>query len=257
MTAPEVADAYDRSAEGWRRGPEAVYARFAEALIANAPVDLVGARVLDVGAGTAVAGRAAIAAGAQDVVASDIAAAMLRHRGQGIGAVAADAARLPFRSGSFDLAVAGLCLGHLPDPASALVEIRRVAAAAAASAFAPGWTHPAKAGVDEVMAAFGFVEPAWYRRVKQDTEPAVNDPDALEALARSAGFAEVRVSRVQVDSGLRTAAQVVDWRFGMAHLAPFVAGLSTADRERARAAAEAEVAGSGPVVVPLLILSAS
>lgn len=257
MTTPEVADAYDRAVAGWCRGPEAVYARFAEALLAHAPVDVSGARVLDVGAGTAVAGRAAIAAGAREVVASDISVGMLHRRGPGISGVCADAGRLPFSAGSFDLALAGLCLGHLPDPTGALVEIRRVAAGVAASAFAPGWTHPAKAVVDQVMTGLGFAVPFWYDHIKQETEPVVNDPQSLERLARDAGFAEVRVRRVEVDSGLRSPAEVVDWRFGMAHLAPFVAGLSAADLSRARAAAEEAVAGSGPVVVPLLILSAS
>jgi SAM-dependent methyltransferase len=252
-----VADAYDRAADGWRRGPEAVYARLADALVENAPGPVSGARVLDIGAGTAVAARAALRAGAASVVAADLATGMLAHRDPGVRAVCADAQRLPFADVSFDLALAAFCLGHLPDPVRALREARRVAGRVAASAFAPGWTHPAKAVVDEVMAGHGFELPGWYAQVKGVTEPAVNDAVALAALAQAAGFAAVEVRELQVDSGLTSAAEVVAWRFGMAHLAPFVAGLALEEVARARAEAEEAVAGSLPVVIPVLVLSAS
>jgi ubiquinone/menaquinone biosynthesis C-methylase UbiE len=252
-----VADAYDGAAAAWRLGPEGVYARMASALLAHEAGPLVGAGVLDIGAGTAVAGRVALDAGAAPVVAADLAIGMLRHRGPRIAAVCADAHRLPFADGSFDLAVAAFCLGHLPDPARALTEARRVAGRIAVSAFAPGWTHPAKAAVDEVMVRRGFVIPAWYRQVKDVDEPAVNDPDALASLARTAGFTDVRVRTVEVDSGLRTAADVVGWRFGMAHLAPFLATLPADELASARAEAEAVVAGCATVVIPILVLSGS
>jgi len=45
-----------------------VYARLAGALVAGPPVSLAGALVLDLGAGTGLAGRAALAAGARQVV---------------------------------------------------------------------------------------------------------------------------------------------------------------------------------------------
>lgn len=257
MTVPEVGDAYDRAADAWRRGPERVYGRFAEAMLARSPVDPRGARVLDVGAGTAVAGRAALARGAASVVATDLALGMLRQRGPGMPAVSADAARLPFPDASFDLATAGFCLGHLPDPGAALAEVRRVCGAVVASAFAPGPSHPAKAAIDEVMVQEGFRVPAWYLRLKEETEPAVEDPDALRRLARSAGFGQVDLAVVDVDTGLDSPAAVVEWRWGMAHLADFVATLPDDARARARARAEEAVASMLPVVVPVLVLSAS
>lgn len=252
-----VADAYDRAADAWQVGTAPVYARMAAALLTGSGLQVLGARVLDVGAGTGVAGRLALEAGAASVVATDLALGMLRHRGAGIGGVCADAARLPFPDGSFDLAVAAFCLGHLPDPGRAVAEARRVAGRLAASAFAPGWTHPAKAVVDEVMTRHGFVVPEWYLQVKDVAEPAVNDAEALAGLARSAGFAEVAVRTVRVDSGLRTPAEVVSWRFAMAHLAPFVAAMPPADLVRARREAEAEVADLEPVVIEILALSAT
>ncbi|MCW2752642.1 MAG: class SAM-dependent methyltransferase [Marmoricola sp.] len=111
-----VADAYDGAASGWHDGPERVYARLADALVATSPVPLAGARVLDVGAGTAVAGSAALRLGAASVVASDLAAGMLHQREGRIAAVVADLTRLPFPDASFDVVTAAFCLGHLPDP---------------------------------------------------------------------------------------------------------------------------------------------
>ncbi len=60
---------YDAAAAGWAEGPGRMYTPLARALVAAAPVPLSGRRVLDLGAGTSVAGRAALAAGARRVVA--------------------------------------------------------------------------------------------------------------------------------------------------------------------------------------------
>jgi SAM-dependent methyltransferase len=257
MSMPGVRAAYDESAASWRRGPEAVYARLADALLSVAPVDVAGARVLDVGAGTAVAGRAALARGAASVVATDLAAQMLSGRPAGMPAVLADGVRLPFVDGAFDLVAAAFCLGHMSDPAAAVAEIRRVGSAVVASAFPPGPGHPVKAAVDEALARVGFDTPAWYRHQKDVLEPRVDDPEALADLARAAGFGDVSVHRLEVDTGLDSPAAVVDWRLGMAHLAPFVARLAPDLLSRAREEAERAVAGMLPVVVPMLALSAS
>ena len=56
--------AYDAAAADWAVGPERVYTPLARALIGAAPVPVAGGLVLDLGAGTGVAGRAALAAGA-------------------------------------------------------------------------------------------------------------------------------------------------------------------------------------------------
>lgn len=254
---PGVRDAYDGSAASWRRGPEAVYARLAEALLSVTPVDLTGAKVVDVGAGTGVAARAALAGGAASAVATDVAAQMLRGRPARVAAVLADGARLPFADHSFDLATAAFCLGHMPDPAEVVSEIHRVSPALLASAFVPGPPHPAKTAIDAVFARAGFVLPAWYRHQKDVLEPRVDDPAALERLARDAGFGAVEVRELEVDTGLSSPADVVRWRVGMAHLAPFVAGLDQAVRERVSAEAEEAVADLMPVVIPMLALSAS
>ena len=58
-------------------------------------------------------------------------------------------------------------------------------------------------------------------------------------------------------TGIDDPAAMVEWRWGMAHLAPFVASLDEATRERMRVRAEQAAAGLPPVVVPMLALSAS
>jgi ubiquinone/menaquinone biosynthesis C-methylase UbiE len=254
MTATGGTDAYDSSADAWAAGPASVYGRLAEAMLDESPVPLAGADVLDVGAGTAVVAAAARRRGARRAVASDVAARMLGQRSPGIPAVLGDAARLPFVDGSFDLVAAGFCLSHLDDPAAALDEWRRVAGAVVASAFAPGPPHPAKVAVDAAVERLGFVAPRWYARMKEASE-ALEDAAALEELIRVAGFGSVQVSQRTVDTGLDSAEDVVRWRFGMAHLAPWVAGLSEPRRQEATEAARRAVADLGPPAIDVLLVS--
>jgi SAM-dependent methyltransferase len=253
--------AYDAAARLWAEGPEPVYASLARALLAEAgagPADagLAGGRVLDLGAGTGVAGRAALAAGARSVVSADSALGMLRHCGSGLHPVAADATALPFRDGCFDLVLAAFCLGHLDRPAEGLREARRVGATLAASSFAAGWNHPAKAAVDEVLGAFGYRPPPWYITFKRDTEPWASDPAALLRDTSAAGYANIRLATITVNTGLSRPAELAAWRLGMAHVAPFVSSLTSARRAGLRRAAQAAVAGAGPLVVDMLVLTA-
>ena len=249
--------AYDAGADAWADNAAPVYGRFAAAMLEHSPVPLPGAAVLDVGAGTAVASDAALALGARRAVATDIAEQMLRRRHPPTLAAVADAARMPFGDDTFDLVVGSFCLGHLPDPGAALIEWRRVGSATLASAFAPGPSHPAKAAVDAAMERFGFVPPPWYERLKNETEPVVEDTATFEALAAAAGHRNVSITQLTVDTGLRTPAEIVAWRLSMAQLAPFVANLPPAKREEARQAAEEAVAGLGPVLVDIQVLSAA
>ena len=245
---------YHRAADAWAAGPAQVYARLAEAMLDQSPVSLLDASLLDVGAGTAVVADAARRRGAQQTLASDIAEGMLRRRSPGIPAVLGDAARLPFADRSFDLVTAGFCLSHLPEPAAALQEWRRVAGAVLASAFAPGPPHPAKVAVDTAMEDLGFVTPEWYQRL-QVASAAIEHPQALVELVSAAGYDDVRVCERSVDVGLATAEDVVGWRLGMAHLAPWVASLPERGRRRAFEVARRAVAGHGPVEVDLLLVS--
>lgn len=247
----EIGAAYDAAATAWRSGPARAYARLAGALLEHAPVALAGARVLDVGAGSCVASIEARRRGAGLVVATDLAAGMLVP---GLPAAVADAEALPFADATFDLVVQGFLLNHLDDPVPALVEARRVAPAVVASMFDPAWEHPAKQVVDEVMAEAGFVVPDWYARMQRREQ---RDSEAMRRCARTAGYTDVRATVIEVEPGLGTPGALVDWRWGMAHLAPFVASLTPQRRAACRERAEQAVSGLPPVVVAMLVLSAS
>lgn len=225
---------YEAAAGDWATGPGRMYTRLAEVLVAAAPVPLAGRRVLDLGAGTGAAGRAALAAGARQVVAADLAVGMLRAAGAALHPVAANAVALPFRAGSFDLVVAAFCLNHLPAPAAGLAEVRRVGAALAASTFAPGWTHPAKDAVDAALRPLGYREPAWHTGVNPF-------PERLAEQVAAAGFGQVRVRTVTVPTGLVTPAELAAWRLGLAQFAPFLRALDAPARAAARRTAERAV----------------
>ena len=258
LTTAAVRAGYDAAAQMWASGPAHMYAVLARELLAATPVPVAGRRVLDLGAGTGVAGRAALAVGAGQVVAADLAPGMLRLAGAALHPVAANAAALPFRGGSFDLVVAAFCLNHLTSMVPELREVRRVAAAIAASTFAAGWSHPAKDAVDEVLRGAGFRPPAWHQALKQDIEPRAGDPEFLARCAAAAGFGDVRVRTVTVATGLASPAQLAAWRLGMAHVAPFLRTLGEPAREAIQRAAERAVteSGAGPLVVPMVVLTA-
>lgn len=245
---------YASAAGRWSAGPERVYAPLATALVGAAACPVAGRRVLDLGAGIGTAGRAAIAAGARQVVAADIAMPMLLRCPPPVRPVAADAIALPFRPGSFDLVVAAFCLNHLVSLAAGLAEVRRVGRAIAASAFAPGWTHPAKVAVEAVLSGFGYQAPAWYVSFKSGTE--ASDPALLAARAAEAGFTGVRVRTIVVPTGVSTPSALASWRLGMAHIAPFVSSLDPLSRDRLRREAAAAAAGCEPLTVPMLVLTA-
>ncbi len=252
----DLGAAYEAAAAGWARGPEQVYAPLARALLAASGVPAAGLRVLDLGAGTGTAGRAALAAGAASVVSADLAPGMLRQCAAAAHPVLADAAALPFRDGCFGLVLAAFCLNHLGDGAAALGEARRVGGRLAASFFAPGWTHPAKAAVDTALRRFGYQPPSWYAAMQRDAAARAADPRRLARDAATAGFTGVRLRTIGVPTGLTRPADLAAWRLGLAHIAPFVQSLDTPRRAALRQAAESAVAGAGPLVVSLLVLTA-
>jgi ubiquinone/menaquinone biosynthesis C-methylase UbiE len=256
MTVAAIGAAYQRAAPAWAAGPHRVYAALAAAMWAAGDRELVGARVLDLGAGTGVAGRAALDAGATAVVAVDLAPAMLADLGSGLSPVVGDARALPFAAAAFDVVAAACCLGHLPDPVQALRETRRVSAALVASAFVMGWTHPAKQVVDTELARHGYRAPAWYEQFKNRTEPRVGDPDRLAELARSGGYRDVTVRQIDVDTGVVDPGALAGWRLGMAHIAPWMTLLPPGERRAIHATVTAALDRAPPLQIPLLVLSA-
>ncbi len=98
-----------------------------------------GVRVLEVGCGLGALAAAAAARGAQ-VTGIDLAEGMLaeaRRRHPGIEFVRADAERLPFGDGAFDVALGAFVVNHLPDPEAAAAELRRVASRVALAMWGP------------------------------------------------------------------------------------------------------------------------
>ena len=248
-----VRAAYEAAPQSWTAGPEPVYAALATALAAHVAPLLTGARVLDLGAGTGVAGRAAVAAGATEVVAADLALAPLRRCGPPLRPVSADATALPFRDRSFDVVLAAFSLTHARRLGAALTESRRVGRALAATAFAPGWGHPAKTAVDAVLARFGYRPPPWYLTFKQDTEPQLGDTPLVHRLALAAGYRQVESRVIAVPTGLSAPAELVAWRLGMAHIAPFCGSLDFERQADLRLAAEDAIDGCEPLVVDVLV----
>jgi SAM-dependent methyltransferase len=255
---------YDAAADGWDAGPGPVYEPLAQTLVAAAPVPLAGRVILDLGAGTGAAGRAAIAAGARQVVAADLSQAMLRRHARkatGVTAwypVAADATALPFRDGCFDLVLAAFCLNHLSRLEDGLAELRRVGAALAASTFAPGWTHPAKDAVDEAARSSGYRPPPWYTTLAPGAR--AGDPERLAAYAAAAGFTHVQARTVTVPVPVTAPAALAAWRLGLAHYAPFLRSLSPPARAGVRRMAERAVAATGigdTLTVEITVLTAS
>lgn len=140
----ELARRYDRMAPGWTRlterlGYPQAYRRLLGHFLAgtdmNAPARPL--RVLDCGVGTATLSlalaqvcRAPLELHAIDVSDAMLDAARQRLSQAGIDASVrrADVAALPYEDGRFDLVLAAHVLEHLPDPVTALGEMRRVLA---------------------------------------------------------------------------------------------------------------------------------
>jgi ubiquinone/menaquinone biosynthesis C-methylase UbiE len=243
--------AYDTASAVWGAGPQAVYDRLAAAIVAAAPVPLGGRLVLDVGAGTGAVSRAVTAAGGKPV-AVDAAWGMSRAtRRNGVRSACGDALALPFRSASFWTAVAAFLLSHLRDPVAGLAEAKRVVepgGAVVVGGFGTGPEHPVKSVVDEAAQRHGWIPPAWYVRLKTETEAAVAQADQVSAAARSAGLGEVQASEHPVEVGPLTPEDLVGYRLGMPSLAAFVAGL----RPKARQAlVQDALAALGPEPPPL------
>lgn len=250
------AAAYDGAVTSWRRGPDRVYDALAGALLARGP-GWRGLRVLDAGAGTGTAARRLAEAGAS-VVAADTAAAMLavaRSR-CGCATVVADATALPLRDSVFDAAVLGFLLNHLRDPAAALAEAARVVRPGGeilAGTWARDDDHPVRHLAEAALVARGWRRPGWYADLKTRTAPLTDTAPLLAAVAHEAGLAGIEVARVEVPVPL-SPAELVEWRLGMPHTAPFVAGLSPAARAGLRA--ELAAATLPPLVCRTLVLTA-
>jgi ubiquinone/menaquinone biosynthesis C-methylase UbiE len=256
VSANPLADDYSRTGVAWEHGPGRIYNRLSEELVALVPGG-VGGDVLDVGAGTGAASRAADAAGATRIVAIDFAPGLLAvNAAERPPAVVGDARLLPFRAESFDAVVAAFSLNHVPDPAVALAEARRVlrpGGGLAASAYSNDDTHPVKEVVTSVCTAHGWVAPMWYAQLQREAMPRLATPERAEAEA-SAVMPEARAGVVRVPLPEFDRHALVAWRLGMAQFAPFLATLERPEREALIDEAVAQVGGE-PLVRSMVVLT--
>jgi SAM-dependent methyltransferase len=255
----ELRDTYSRAAASWDAGPSRVYRLLADELVACVPDALAGALVLDLGAGTGVASSALAPTGTQ-VIAADVAYGMLRHAADSRPpAVCADAARLPFRTDSFDHVVAAFVLNHVPDLVAALAELARIVrpgGSIAASSFPTDRQHPAKDAIGRVIDAAGFVPPEWFATFKSEREGPSGSAYALRRAAGAAGLGPTVVHELDVDISGVGADGLAAYRLGMAQIQPFLASLEAAHRADAERTAAAAAAPFLDVPMPMLVLVA-
>lgn len=233
LAVTALAEAYSATAAAWRIGPALIYDRLAEVLVAHSPVLLGGTTILDVGAGTGAAARAARAAGATQVVAVDAAFGMLAHDPGGPTAAVGDVRSLPFRAAAFDASVAAFVLNHLSEPVEGLAEMRRVTrrgGAVLAAVYAADDSHPAKVAVEAALVAAGWTVDPWFSELRSEALPKLATVDACRSAMRAAGL-EPLVTNVRVAFPEVGSVALVEWRLGLAQHAPFVAGLPPAARQ--------------------------
>ena len=253
-----AAAAYSTTGGTWQAGPGRIYDRLAEVLVHD--VDLSGCDVLDVGAGTGAASRAALAAGAARVVAVDAAVGMLSHDASSRpSAVAGDARQLPFVDAAFGAAVAAFSLNHLTDPGRGLVEMMRVTepgGALDASAYADDDTHPVKAAVEAALTARGWAPEPWYQTVRDQAAPVMATVDGCAAVAVAAGL-DPAVEVVRVPFPELTSTDLVRWRLGMAQFANFLERLSAEEHAEVLGEALDRLGDVPPLVRSMVVLRAA
>lgn len=262
MTPPststvEIAGAYSATGAAWDEGPARVYGRMAAELVDRCPGGVAGRRVLDLGAGSGLAGLAARNAGAVDVVAVDAAVGMLRTgRNPPKRCVAGDALALPLADGTVGAVVAAFSLNHLADPATGVRESLRVlrpGGGFAASAYAADDTHPVKAATDAAAEAKGWRPPGWYEWIRTEATWRLATVDAASEVLASVGV-DGATEHVEVRFDDLDPADLVAWRLGMAHLAPFVAALSPGQRDALVDDALARLGDASPPLVRRLVV---
>jgi SAM-dependent methyltransferase len=246
--------------EEWASGCDHVYEALSEAVLAEHARDLVGRRVLDLGAGTGATSRVVAGMGGSPV-AVDASWPMLEHdRLSRPLAIAADACAVPMGDDTVDATVAAFVLSHVVDPVALLREAGRVTAAqgivVVVSFATTGARSPAHTIVEDLLRRRGWGPPPWFRQLKEELEPVVTDPHALTSMALAAGLRSPLVTTTVVDAGISTPEELVDWRLGSAGVASFVAAMTADDRRRLRAeAAQALGPAPQPLVLELRVLS--
>ncbi|MFB6939229.1 class I SAM-dependent methyltransferase [Streptomyces chartreusis] len=205
-----------------------------------------GLRWLDVGCGTGALSalvtelhdpRRVLGCDRSEAFVATAAAAKIRTAGFVVG----DAMALPVRDGVFDVAVSGLTLNFLPEPAVAVRELTR--------AVRPG--GPVAAYVWDYGEGMGFLHAFWTAAAATDPAAAALDearrfpgcgPEALHRLWTDAGLADVSTTPVEVPTVFADFADLWDpFLTGQGPAPGYVATLAPAARDRLRDALHARV----------------
>lgn len=220
---------------------------------------LAGVDLIDVAAGAGGAALAAAALGAR-VVAVDASPAMvariaaraaLQTEGERVEARLADAAALPFPGASFGAALSSFGIVLLHDPGRGMAELRRVLRTGGRVAVVT-WTEPHRYEAasrlrDAVTAVRGAPPPLG----DLPAQLRFTDPDRLRALLTDAGFASVRVERVEAALHAPSAAALagsLDFAPGMAAMLDLLGPDLDAVLQHFRAALE-DAQGLGAVTL--------
>ncbi|WAZ24834.1 methyltransferase domain-containing protein [Streptomyces cinnabarinus] len=200
-----------------------------------------GLRWLDVGCGTGALSavltarcRPAVVLGC-DRSAELVATARVTAHGP-VGFAVADARALPVRDGSWDMAVSGLALNFLPEPAEGVAEMAR--------AVRPGGRVAAY--VWDYAEGMELLRRFWDAAAAVDPAAAELDegrrfpmcrPDPLYALWTGAGLEEVRITPVVVPTVFTDLTDLwAPFLAGQGPAAGYVTGLPPEDRDRLRTA---------------------
>jgi SAM-dependent methyltransferase len=250
-----IAADYATTGAAWQDGPGRVYDALADVLVSGAGIDWTDRLVVEVGAGTGAGTRAIRRAGGRPL-ATDAADGMLRANGLDVPRLVVDARAIPLADGRADGYVAAFCLNHLSNPGQALAEARRVVrprGPLAVSAYAADDSHPVRDAVDIALGEHGWTPPSWAHHLRDLTAPRLATVARAAAEASAAGLRRVRAEHIEVPFPQLGGDDLVEWRLGMAHTAPFVATLGDAARVRLHHRA-LELLGEAPTLVRRVIV---
>jgi ubiquinone/menaquinone biosynthesis C-methylase UbiE len=167
---------------------------------------------------------------------------------------------LPLCDGAVDDVLAAFVLNHLDDPPAGLTELARVTrpdGALLASVYSTASRSAARDRVDGAAHAHGFAFPAWYLEMKANVTPLLGSAVAMGRAAAASGWRVHEVVEHAVDVGVRTASELVDYRFGQALYAAWLAGLAPIRRRAVRQAVIDEVSPVMEPYRPIVVLLAA